>query len=106
MTLEQEQKPVIVAIVNELISIIPKTWTDVTLKLQIMNYPNGEEGYSHSITNPTGFRDLVEPSESLYEQTWSLKMIFQKYNQSWKTAMLSVHMTEDEDWEYEINFEY
>lgn len=105
MTLEAEQRPVILAVVNALLSVLPDSWTSAQLKLEQTAYDGGVLGCKHSIINP-GAKEFVEPSDELYEATGNLSGLFARYGRPWKRAMLEVELAPDGKWDYTIDFDY
>jgi hypothetical protein len=106
MTLELEQKQPILDIVNALLVLLPNDWTSAELSIERKVYDGGVEGCAHLITGPSGSREFVEPSDDLYQKTWSLAMLFQRHGRPWQHARLRVQLTSEADWEYTIEFGY
>lgn len=103
MTLQDEETPIDQEIVNELVSLAPEAWTRVVLEVKYSVDERGE-GFEHSISNPDGHRDLVEPSDAIYAATWELQELFRKYGGSWTRVTYRVSI-EDDGIEYRVNFE-
>jgi hypothetical protein len=104
MTLQQEESPIDHEIVNELVALTPETWRRVALEVE---YSSGEHGkaFAHTIFNPDGLRDVVEPSELIYSATFRLQQVFRKYGGFWKKALYIVEVTGDGDVHYKVEFE-
>jgi hypothetical protein len=69
MTLQDEETRVDQEIVNELVGLVPQAWTRVVLEVKYSCDERGD-GFEHSIYNPDGHRDFVEPSDVIYSATW------------------------------------
>lgn len=103
MTLQDEETPIDQEIVNELVGLVPEAWNRVVLEVKYSVDERGE-GFEHSISNPDGHRDLVEPSDAIYAATWELQELFRKYGGSWTRVTYRVSI-EDDGIEYRVNFD-
>jgi hypothetical protein len=106
-TLQEEQKPIDIEIVNSLIGCTPELWQAAELIIEkIKQVENGPGGLLHQITNPEGSRDLVSPSEDLYLATRRLEMLFSKHGISYFKAVYLVTLQPDGDWKFKATFTY
>lgn len=104
MTLQQEESPIDREIVTELVALTPDTWRRAALEVACSSEERGEV-FAHTIFNPDGLRDFVEPSELIYSATYRLQQLFRKYGGFWKKVLYMVEIAEDGDIHYEVKFD-
>lgn len=94
MTLQDEQTPIDREIVEEVVSLTPESWDRIVLEVEYSNDEDGE-GFGHVIYSPDGHRDIVEPSEELFDATWRLQELFKKYGGHWRSVKYNITVDDD-----------
>jgi len=105
MTLQAEETSIDQEIANELIELTPDWWDSAVLEVTYSS-EQGVETYSHEISSPEKHKDVVFPSEMLFDATHRLSMLFQRYGRRWHKAIFEVQLQEDRSWKYTVRFEY
>ena len=104
-TLQQEQKPLDIRIVKELIELIPETWK--AAQLEATREGSAEkETLKVSITSPELLRDVVTPDDDLLEAVRELSLVFHKYKHPWKKVRYLAKLAESGDWDFQAEYEY
>ena len=62
------------------------------------------EGFDHTIFSPDGLRDLVEPSDLIYDGTFRLQQLFRKYGGIWTKVRYEIAI-DDEGVTYKARFD-
>lgn len=104
-TLQEEQRPVDVAIVRELVELSPEWWDSVALDVT-RSVVDGVEKHSHVISSPDGHRDAVIPSEALFEATYRLSQLFAGRGRAWERVSYVARQLADGSWSYQASFHY
>jgi hypothetical protein len=103
MTPQDEETPIDQEIVNEVVALIPETWDRAVLEVEYSSDGLGE-GFDHVIYSPDGHRDLVEPSDLIYDATFRLQQLFRKYGASWNKVRYEITI-DDEGVQYKAQFD-
>lgn len=104
-TLQDEESPIDREIVTELVAATPGSWRRVALEVTYSN-DGSVERYGHAISSPEGHRELVTPSQTIFDATYRLGRVFLKYGKHWKKAKYLVRVNDDGTMCYAVDFEY
>src|SRR5947209_3691382 len=88
---EDRQGPLHTAIANELISLTPEWWNAALLKVGV-EYHDDVLSMPHEIASLEGHREPITPSDTLFQLTHQLLMLFQEFNQPWKQVTYEVRL--------------
>lgn len=108
-TLQDEQAPIDMEIVQSLIECTPEDWMDFSLTIEYVwpDDPDALGSVKHMLTSNEGKNDLVTPSENVFNAVQKLNKLFHKFGVSWLSAVYRVRYSEDSDkWSYEADFQY
>lgn len=103
MTLQDEETPIDQEIVNEVVELIPEAWDRAVLEVEYSIDDRGE-AFEHTIFSPDGHRDLVEPSDLIYDATFRLQQLFRKYDGIWTKVRYEIAI-DDEGVTYKARFD-
>jgi hypothetical protein len=94
MTLQDEESPIDQEIVNEIAELIPESWYRAVLDVEYSTSDRGEI-FDHTIYNPDGRSELVEPSDLLYDATSRLQQLFRKHGGFWIRVRYEIDIAEE-----------
>lgn len=103
MTLQDEETPIDQEIVNGVVELIPETWNRAVLEVDYSIDDRGE-GFEHTIFNPDGHRDVVAPSDSIYDATFRLQQLFRRYGGIWTKVRYEI-VIDDDGLMYKVRFD-
>jgi hypothetical protein len=103
VTLQDEETPIDREIVNAIVALAPATWDRAVLEVEY-SVDDHVEGFDHVLYNPDGERDLVEPTDMIYDATLRLQELFRKYGGCWSRVRYEVTIEED-GVQYKVRFE-
>ena len=101
----ERQGPLHTAIVNELIALTPESWSAAMLTVGFAS-EEGMQSMDHEIRSPEGHRELINPSDELFDLTHQLFLLFQEFGQPWKQVMYEANLDPDGDWKWKCAFTY
>jgi hypothetical protein len=105
-TLQDEQGPIDLEIVNELVDLTPEHWNSATLEIQSARLPDGRDSLKMSIASPEGYRDLVEPTDALFHAARKLVLLMRRHGHQLRKATYITRLTPEEDWDFNAKYEY
>lgn len=100
-----DQYPVDLKIVNELIAATPEHWNSAALELT-RSVETGDERIVLSIWNEEGLRELVTPTDDLFAYANELAGVFKKHRSNWRTVTYRVSLQADDSWKWEAEYGY
>lgn len=103
MLLQEEQIPIFQQILAALVEATPEWWSFAMLELVTPPLGLGN-GVAHSISNSDYPRDVVLPTDELFEATRRLELACKKHGDSWKRCVFRIQ-EEGESWRYVAEFE-
>lgn len=104
--LQEMERPIDEAIVNELIRATPEWWRSAVLEITRANKANNVEGFAHVITSPEGHRDVVGATDDIFAATFQLADLFAKFGKPWRKVIYSVNQSSNGAWHYSADYEY
>ncbi|MDU0459705.1 MAG: hypothetical protein RW306_13350 [Geobacteraceae bacterium] len=104
MTLQDEQKPIDIAIADAMVASTPENWNSIILILERQSDSINIGEFTHEIVSPEGHTPVV-PEASLYDATYRLDVLLQRHGGIFKKATYRVDLYADE-WKYQADFEY
>ncbi len=104
--LQEEHEPIDRAIVRELISIIPEGWHAAVLEIGRTVDPRNIVRYSHEVFSPDGHKDVVQPTEELFQRAIELDDVFAAHGCAWRGVKYLVSEEKDGGWKYTIDYRY
>lgn len=108
MSLQDEQAPIDIEIVNGALSSTPEDWNDFYLLLEY-DWPEDPDelgGVKLSIQSNEDLPELVTPDNELFDAVQKLNKLFYKYGVSWMGAKYRIYKNDSENWKYEASFQY
>jgi len=105
-SLQEEQGPVDLRIVNELVDLTPEHWHSAVLEIQHALVSDGKESLRLSIKSPEGEREFLEPTETLFDAARELVALTNRYGHHLRRATYITEMTTDGDWDFTAKYEY
>jgi hypothetical protein len=100
-----QQAPIDRNIVSALIAATPESWD--AAEMVVEREQEGEvENLTIEITSPEGRREIVEPTEDIYEYLYALSDLFREHGRVWKKLKYSIELNEEGNWKYHIDFGY
>ena len=103
MTLQDEQTPIDREIVTALVELLPEAWDRPVLEVEYALDDRGER-FGHTIFNPDGQRDLVDPSDVIYDATFRLQQLFRQHNGVWTKVRYEIAI-DDRGVSYKVRFD-
>ena len=103
-TLQDEQPPLDRAVCDAMVLSVPYNWNIIVLTLKRPPAATQIGDLEHSISSPEGFPPVM-PDDSLYDATYRLDELFQRYGGTFRTAVYRVELMPD-SWRYRAKFEY
>lgn len=103
-TLQDEQPPYDRAVCDAMVASTPDDWSVIVLTLERPAGSTAIGELSHSITSPDHPQPAV-PDDSLYEATYRLDELFQRYGAVFRRAEYRVELSPD-SWRYTAQFWY
>jgi hypothetical protein len=95
-----EQSRILQKLTDALIEATPEWWNRATLLME-----RGDDGFGYVIRNKDHPRDIVTPTDELYEAAFELQDLFESHGKLWEKATLKVVKVGD-DWQYNIDYAY
>jgi hypothetical protein len=105
-TLQEQQGPIDRLIVSELIAATPEWWNSATYEIERFVEAGNIEKYRQVITSPEKHRDIVSPTEELYNAVIQLADIFKERGEVWRKATYKIELLPDNSWKYNVKFDY
>ena len=105
-TLQDHQAPLDLEIVGELIDILPEDWEAATLEIEYAPLPDDRESLKIGIRSPEGLRDLVEPSDALFDSARRLVKLMEQYGHHLSNAVYVAELTPEEQWDFKAKYKY
>jgi hypothetical protein len=102
--LQELERPIDEAISRSLVELIPDTWDSI--QLEITRDDANEDTFAHVITGPQGHRELIMPSDTIFEHTFKLADLFSSFGKLWKKVVYTVERKADGNWKYSADFIY
>jgi len=99
-----EQGRILQELATALVAATPEWWDEATLRLQAH-----EDGYLHSIASTQHPRDIVTPTDDIYEQTFALQDLFAANSKQFTTAVFTVYRDDqngEESWGFRVEYTY
>ena|SRR5829696_263611 len=95
-------------IAEELLTLTPQAWKSVRLTLTLSAGEDGPDafGMTHEIASPDGHRDIVMPSDTLFDLTFKLFSLFRDAGTPWKQMTLDLRELLNGDWNFNCRFAY
>ena len=97
-SLQELERPIDEAIANALIGVTPETWRLARLEVTRSDKANGVQGFEHVITSPEGHRDIVQADDKMFELTFKLADLFEKFGKPWKKVIYTVSQVPSSPW--------
>ena len=106
-TLQQHHKPLDIAIVRLLLTVIPEDWHSIRLDVENQVSTSGDDQLAISISGDQNLREIVMPPEELYEKVIAHLDIFKRFARPWSKLVYSIVYDENQgEWRYTIEYEY
>jgi hypothetical protein len=105
-TLQELERPIDEAIVNQLVQATPEWWNSAVLEVTRSVKPNDVEGIAHLISSPEGHRDVVQATETNIELTFQLADLFASFGKPWRSVVYSIRQNSTGGWQYTADFRY
>lgn len=102
MTLQDEETFIDQEIVNAVVELIPESWDRAVLEVDY-SIDHRNETFDHTIFSPDSHRDLVEPSDLIYDATFRLQKLFRKYGGIWTKVRYDIAI-DDDGVSYKVEF--
>jgi hypothetical protein len=103
-TLQDEQPPFDRAVCDAMVASVPESWSVIVLTLERSQDATSIGDLGHSISSPEGHPPVM-PDDSLYDATYRLDELFQRYGGIFRRAVYQVELFAD-SWQYTAKFEY
>lgn len=103
--LTQEQAPIDQAIASALVASTPESWRSASMLVEHVN-DEGSARFRVEVVSPEGHRDLVSPSEDLFDEIKKLVDLYQRSGKMWTSVTYMVSLRNDGSWTYEADFRY
>jgi hypothetical protein len=103
--LQKEEALLDQEIASELIELTPEWWTSIILDIEY-SFEFGMEKYTHVISSSEGHKDIIEPSDKLFDATDRLGKLFQRHGKRWRRATYNLQLANDGNWKYIVTFGY
>ena len=104
--LQEDHELIDRAMVRELISIIPEDWRTAVLQIERSVDFGDIVRYSHEVSSPEGHRDVVQPTEEIFQRAIELDKVFTTHGCVWREVTYLVSEETDGSWKYTIDFKY
>lgn len=105
LSLQEQQAPIDMAIVNAMIESTPETWHEIVLTLVRKPGSSGIGGFTHELSSPEGYPP-VGAAESLYEATYRLDDLLQGTAERQISKAVYRAKSVGESWSFNAEFEY
>jgi hypothetical protein len=103
-TLQEKQAPIDFKIVQELVSLIPGTWTEVQMTVE-RESSGGSENYLIEIVGPDGHKAPIIPSDEIFTYLFELSDVFRVHGKVW-SAIKYIAMKTAGSWRFKATFTY
>ncbi|HLJ48942.1 MAG TPA: hypothetical protein VKU01_23160 [Bryobacteraceae bacterium] len=105
-TLQQQQTPIDLEIVRQVVDLLPDRWRNAEFVIKSGARPDGKAALQLRITSPAGYSDYVEPSDILFNLARRLIYVMQQFGHRLAKATYKIEMTPSEDWDFKGKYEY
>jgi|GEM_PF-1498307 hypothetical protein len=105
MTLQEKQAPIDSNLVAALVAATPEKWNSAEMFVERSDDSTNEK-MSISISSPDGHKELVSPTDDIYEGLYKLSDCFRDEGKVWKSVRYRVDLAPDGNWRYHVNFDY
>ena len=105
-TLQSEQEPLDLRIVQEITSIAPEKWKSVRMEASREPGAGGAETLRVTITSPEGHRDIVIPTDKLLLAVRELSLVFHRYKHPWQAVRYYAEQLAGGSWSFRAEYKY
>lgn len=105
-SLQEEQRPIDLDIVQTLIAAVPESWRSATLQIERAPDAGKDESYLITIQSPEGRTEVVPPPVELMEAVRRLDQVFARHGHRWSKARYTITQADDGDWDFVALFDY
>jgi hypothetical protein len=105
-TLQEQQQPIDIAIVNGIVSSTPEHWKKIVLEASQLVESGNKEAITIILASPEGYMDLVRPKPMLVMALRHLSMLFAEHGKSWSKVTYRLVDAGQGDWSFKADFEY
>ncbi len=102
MSLENRQRPIDLALVNELIATTPECWDEISLIIRC----DKSSQVNVEIIGPSTSNERVSASEILLEHSLALVDLLRSHGGALKEARYRAQLRQDSSWTFNAKFEY
>jgi hypothetical protein len=97
--------PLLQRIAGALVEAMPEWWTEAAIRVEVKHHPDTVTGMPHTIWSEQYPRELVVPTDDIYEATRALQQLCEQAGQPWSALVFRVEQV-GEEWRFTTNFEY
>lgn len=105
-TLQDEQKPIDIAIVNGIVASTPEHWTKIVMEVNRHVQGDGSDSMTILIGSPEGHGDLVKPSALLVSSLHELLQLFKRHGTPWSKVTYRLIDAGQGQWNFRAQFQY
>jgi hypothetical protein len=105
-TLQEQQQPIDIAIVNGIVSSTPELWKKIVMEASRFVEPDGAEAITIILASPEGYQDLVNAKPLLVEALRQLSMLFAEHGKPWSKVTYRLADSGGDNWSFKADFEY
>lgn len=104
-SIQDQQAPIDLAIVNALIAATPETWNSARMEAE--RFDEGKtERFRIVITSPEGRKEVIAPTDELTSGLIKLSDLYRMHGRLWKKVIYSVEQQPDQSWKFAAQFTY
>ena len=104
-SLQEQQAPIDRQIVEALIAATPETWNSAEMVVE-RQQAGSQEKMVIVISSPDGHKDLIGPTDDIYEALYKLSDVFLKAGKPWTKVEYWVGLDDQGQWKYRVQFSY
>src|SRR5437762_13708075 len=104
--LQELQRPIDEAMARALVEVIPESWEAAELEITRSEQGDQEPTFKHVISSPEGHRDMIMPSDDIFEAAFKLGDLFAEHGKPWKRVVYRVNYRPNGKWKYSADFTY
>jgi hypothetical protein len=102
--LEDEQSPIFERLTHALVEATPEWWSAAELEL-VTSADGLGEGLAHSIRSDAFPRDVVVPTDAVFEATRALELASVRHGDSWRRCLFRILQEPSGAWRFAASFE-
>ncbi|MEQ8637627.1 hypothetical protein [Gimesia maris] len=104
---QEFHRPIDERIVQLLLSLIPEGWWSIKLDIIRDDQTAGENGLSLSISSDEGYKEIVMPTNEMYQAVAEHLELFVSLGKPWRKLGYRVFFDEEiENWRFTIDYDY